>query len=191
MKRVSIETDDGTRYSVDVDEPSPVKKMQIAAGAPDELVENDLDLENVESVEDLDVDFEVTEDLVDYLVDVATRVTELEESDLNRLQLRYQTELCAEILNAIFEDDPTDPTNRCVKRVRMTEEVFEHLFKGEMTMVAGMPDDASFEDFNYDPSRMEFQFIFSSDEWEPIPEGAAIPVFDVTCVEIPSTVERV
>lgn len=183
MTQVILETNDGSRYSVDVETPSPREKMHIAARAPDELLETAENVEDVDNPTDVDIDF--TPDVVDYLVSVATQVTELDEADLNQLTTTNRVELCAEILNTIFREDSNQSSNnRCVKRVQLTEDFITHLFRGEMAMVAGLPDDASFEDFTYDPSTMQLQFVFSSDEWEPVDEGEEIPFIEATCAEI-------
>lgn len=190
MTQVTIETEDGKKYSVDVQKPDPVEKMQIAAKAPDELVELGEEMEEGEDIDESDA--ELTPDIVDYMVEVATNTTELEENHLRQLSTKYQILLCSEILNVVFDEyaDERDEEKR-VKRVRLTQEFVTHLFRGEMAMVAGLPDNATFEDFNYDPARMELQFIFSSDEWEPIPEGAQIPVVSATGVEIPSSTKKI
>lgn len=181
MKTITVDVPGiGHDLTVDVQKVSQLKQMRIASRAPDELVEV---AEDADSAEDVD-DVPYTPEVINYLVDVTTEVTEMEKEDFQDLSAQSTVAIGAEVINAVFNSDVSDKSSR-IKRVRATEQVIESLFGGEVTMVAGLPDDAELEYFEYDPSRNELQFIFSSEQWERIDEGAMIPVIEASVVQIP------
>lgn len=171
MKQIRIELEDQT-YSIAVEELDSIQKMQIASRAPDELQEV-AGMEKEEAMETMSV----SDEMLDFLTYVATEATEFDEDALAQLPVEAFLEITTAILETALGDpeDVGDQTGRRLRRVRCTKEFVECLFTEKMAIVAGMPDDASFENFDYDPARNEFHFIFSSDEWESIAEGAEIP----------------
>lgn len=62
-----------------------------------------------------------------------------------------------------------------VEAVRMTREVINPLFRGDMAMMCGLPDDAEFRRFYRDGARDLLIFVFESDEFEPVDGGEPIP----------------
>lgn len=170
MTEVRIEHD-GETFRIDVEELSSIEKMHFSARAPEELQEL-AEMENEQPVNQCSFN----SDVIDYLIYVTTETTDFTEEQLEAMQMESLLELTSAVLEAAL-GEPDDDTHggRCLKRVRCTQEFVEGLFTEKMAIVAGMPDDASFEDFEYDPSRNEFHFIFESDEWEPLSEGAEIP----------------
>lgn len=175
MTQIRIEHD-GEQYSIDVDDVDTVEKMHFAARAPDELQE----VAEYEDEETAMQEASMTPDVIDYLIYVTTETTEFEEHQLQQMPMEPMLKLTSAVLEAALDDsddDDADTGSRRLKRVRCTKDFIEGLFTEKMAIVAGMPDDATFEDFDYDPSRNEFQFIFQSDEWEPIAEGAEIPCY--------------
>lgn len=62
-----------------------------------------------------------------------------------------------------------------VKSVRMTREVVNPLFRGDMAMICGLPDDADFKRFYRDGARDMLVFVFQSEEFDPVKEGEKIP----------------
>lgn len=184
MKTITVDVPGiGHDLTVDVQKVSQLKQMRIASRAPDELVEV---AEDADSAEDVD-DVPYTPEVINYLVDVTTEVTEMEKEDFQDLSAQSTIAIGAEVINTVFDSSDSDVSDksRRIKRVRATEQVIESLFGGEVTMVAGLPDDAELEYFEYDPSRNELQFIFSSEQWERIDEGAMIPVIEASVVQIP------
>jgi hypothetical protein len=75
-----------------------------------------------------------------------------------------------------------------VKAVPMTREVVEPLFRGDMAMVCGMPDDARFVRFYNEPRRDLLMFVFESEEFDIVEEGAVIPEKDAVVKEIDADV---
>lgn len=176
MKQVRI-NHDGDKYSIDVEEPSKMEKMHLVARAPDSLHE-------VADCEPEDVDRHIDPDLLDFLIDTTVEYTNFEREHLEAMPFEPMLEVTSAVLEAVLGEPETEHSRRRLRRVRATKEFIEVLFAGKAAVVAGMPDDARFEDFDYDPSRNELQFIFSSDEWEPIDEGASIPVHQAGVVEL-------
>lgn len=171
-------THDDKNYTLDVEEPSSVEKMNLAAKAPDSL-------DKIAGADDpRDVDHHIDEELIEYMIDVTVQTTDFERQHLKEVPMAPMMELGAKVIQAVFDSERDTHGDRRVKRVRCTQQFIEVLFKSKASIVAGMPDDATFENFEYDPSRQELQFIFSSDEWEEIDEATEIPVHEATVVGI-------
>lgn len=170
MSEIRVEHDEKS-FTIEVDDVGSVKQTSLAMRAPEELHET--------SPESLD-GTNATEDVLDFLIYTATETTDFTKDQLEQLPMEIMLEICTAIVEELFNDG-TDSNydNRRLKRVRCTQEFIECLFTQEMAVVAGMPDDTTFEQFDYDPARMEFQFIFSSQEWDKIAEGAEIPCHEV------------
>jgi len=178
MKTITVDVESRDyELSVGVSELSKLETTYLAAKAPDSLLA--LDPYSTDR-------YDLTPEMLDYFVDVLENHTNLNKDTVENMDRSEMMEISAAVLEEIFEDnDNSQDDSRRLKRVRATEEWVEMLFKGKVTLVAGMPDDASLENFNYDPSRNEMQFIFSSSEWDKIAEGGYIPEVDASVVEVP------
>lgn len=164
---------DGDKFTIDVDDVGRDERMRYASMAPDSLHEIAEAEDDNEAMRKASVEPEV----VEYLITVATETTAFTEDQLQDIPIDTMLTLTSEILNEVLaaEGGENDDTERRLKRVRCTAEFVEGLFTEKMAIVAGMPDDASLEDFSYDPSRNELQFIFHSEQWDKVAEGAEIP----------------
>lgn len=183
MKQVRFEYD-GNSYSIDVEEPSKIEKIHLAARAPDSLHEvADSEPENIER--------HIDQEVIDFLMEVTADYTNFEREHLEAMPTDPMLQVTSAVLEAVLGEPETEHSRRRLKRVRATKGFIEVLFAGKAAVVAGMPDDARLEGFDYDPSRNELQFIFSSDEWEPIDEGAAIPVHQAGVVELGDDVKEI
>ena len=172
-------TIDGVNITIDItNDFSQMDKMRLAARMPDELVEA---AEAADSEEEFD--FHLTVDVIDYFENVLKEATQLDDDTLDSMSCQDIGELASVVLNAIFEGADTDNSRR-IRRIRASQDSIEAIFKGELAVVAGMPDDASMEDFHYDPSSNELQFIFSSNEWSKIGEGAEIPLVQAHVIQM-------
>jgi hypothetical protein len=58
----------------------------------------------------------------------------------------------------------------------MTREVIDPLFRGDMAMICGMPDDATYQRMYRDSARDMVVFVFESEAFDPIGEGEKIPM---------------
>jgi len=170
---------DGSNITIDInDNFSQMDKMRLAARMPDELVEA------AETADDAgDFDFDMTVDVINYFENVLKETTQLDNDTIDDMSCHHIGKLASAVLNAIFEDVDDDNSRR-IRRVRATQDSIEAIFKGELAVVAGMPDDASMENFHYDPSRDELQFVFSSSEWSEIAEGAKIPLVQAHVIQM-------
>ena len=172
MSKVSVMYE-GKKYSVGVKELSPQSKISIATDAPDQLLE-------ASKADGQDVS--LNKETIDYLITVVEEVTDFEKDEIEKLPTELLLDLSASVLEEIFSDSQQSDKKNRVKRVRCTEEFVECLFTEKMAIVAGMPDNASFKNFEYDPARNEFNFIFESSEWEPVDEGGEIPLHEAYTV---------
>jgi hypothetical protein len=77
-----------------------------------------------------------------------------------------------------------------VKAVQITREVVNPLFRGDMAVIAGMPDDANFVRFYNEPRRDLLMFVFESDEFEPVTEGEVIPEMSIDTHTVDANVRR-
>lgn len=66
-----------------------------------------------------------------------------------------------------------------IKAVKVTREVVNPLFRGDMAVIAGLPDDANFVRFYNEPRRDLLMFVFESDEFQPVTEGEVIPEMSI------------
>lgn len=69
------------------------------------------------------------------------------------------------------------------KVVLVSHEALESFFKGSDGYGSNLPDDARLLRFYHETKRNgefvdTYVFLFESDEWEEVPEGAYIPQFD-------------
>lgn len=62
-----------------------------------------------------------------------------------------------------------------VKAVEMTREIVNPLFRGDLAMMCGLPDDATFKRFYRDGERDMLLFVFESEEFDIVEEGERIP----------------
>lgn len=170
-------TIDGKQYAIKVKDLDNSDKIRLAMQAPSRLMEA---AERGERPEDLTS----AEETVEFMEYVLVEATEFTDEQVEQLTLDQLLQLGAVTLNTALDDEEGNDSKKRVRRVRATEEIVECIFKGEASVVAGMPDDASLENFEYDPSRNEIQFIFSSSEWEPIGEGEKIPLHEVAAVSL-------
>ena len=69
------------------------------------------------------------------------------------------------------------------KCIKVTGELVESVFKcGANKIKSNLPDDAEFvRQFTQDG---EHRFVFCSNEWELVPEGEVIPLFDYSCITV-------
>lgn len=172
-------TIDELNITVDIkDSFGQIEMMSLAASAPKELAAAADDAECEE-----DFEFEMTAEVIRYFEKVLKTATELDDDTIDELSWEEIANLASEVLNVIFQETDADNSRR-IRRVRATKDCIEALFRGEMAVVAGMPDDATMEDFHYDPSRDELQFVFSSDEWPEIDEGAKIPLVQAHVIQL-------
>lgn len=174
-------TVDGYSYTVDVDDVGSIERMRIASRVPEEL-EKLAEMTEEEAIESMNASG-ISEETIMFLTDVTTQTTDFTEDELDQLPINTFIQLTTDILNEIFtESNDSMKDKKRVRRVRCSREYIDTLFTEKMSMICGMPDDASMVDFNYDPSRQEVQFIFESSEWKPIKEGAKIPTHEAYAV---------
>lgn len=157
-----------TQYRIEVLEFSSIQKMHYGTKAPNSLLERD------STVDPKDAD-PVTDEEVEFLIEVGAAATNFTEDDLESLPLEELIQISSAILEAAFSGDGDNQTGQKLKRVRCTEQFIECLFTNPVAVVAGMPDDASFKKVDYDPTSGAYNFIFESSEWEPMKQGEHIP----------------
>ncbi len=160
----------GEQYTILVSDLTSTKRIHLAAKAPADFTAVADECEGPVPVNSLSTD------TMDYIVDVLEETTDFDREQIEQRDAEFVLKAGGAVLRSIFENDDTDrQSSRCLKRVRCSEEFVECLFTEKMAIVAGMPNDATLYNFNYDPSRNELQFIFESDEWESVAEGEKIP----------------
>lgn len=183
-KTVEIEIDD-QQLAIELDLPTGMEKMYLAAKAPSDLLDVADEVDDPDEIDDVDV--ALTPDIIDYFVNIVTETTRFEKDQVEQLPTEQLIHIGSAVLEAVWgEEEQDNSAEKRIKRVRLTEQFMENLFRGECAMVAGLPDDISMENFHYDPSRNELQFIFSSDEWDKVKEAATIPATELYQVEIQS-----
>lgn len=67
------------------------------------------------------------------------------------------------------------PPDKRVKKVEVTTEFVEALFRGDVGIIGNVPDDVTIERLSYNDDQDSMVLILESDEWEEIVEGATIP----------------
>lgn len=77
-----------------------------------------------------------------------------------------------------------ESSKRRLGRVRLNDELIEPLFRGDLTVIEGLPDDARYRRMYEDPVHGCTWFVFKSREFEPLDEGDEIPVVDVTVAKV-------
>lgn len=81
-------------------------------------------------------------------------------------------------------------TGKNVKGVRMTREVVNPIFRGDIAVMCGLPDDAKFQRFYRNGARDELIFVFESDEFERLGEGEKIPLAEVNARSVDADVRK-
>lgn len=174
MNDVTVQIED-RQFTISVKDLSAVRRTHLVAQLPEELASAD----RPEQVQ-------VDEEIVAYFTNVLTTATEFTQEEVDTMSVEHLAKFSSSVLEHIYGDEVGSTHTGRLRRVRATDEFIEHLFVGDAVLIAGMPDDASFEDFSYDPSCNEVMFIFSSDEWEPVDDAEEIPVHETYGVEISS-----
>lgn len=77
-----------------------------------------------------------------------------------------------------------------IKGVRMTREVINPVFRGDVAVMCGLPDDADFKRFYRDGTRDMLVFVFESDEFDVVKEGDKIPYKDAYTRSVDSDVRK-
>lgn len=73
---------------------------------------------------------------------------------------------------------------RRLKRIRVTQMFATNLLRGDVGIVAGLPDDVTVDNIYRDDEKHEIVFTLHSKEFEPVPEGQLIPAVQGTSVSI-------
>lgn len=173
-----VVTYDNERHSLSVESADGLKRMRILALAPDFMME----LEEEDAQVDCLTDKQFTK-LYGWYCEILQQLTELSKSDIDSLDEDLVLKAAPEVLDCAIDGDETkhDSVNdevRGRRRVVATKQFIERLFKGELGMVCGMPDDVELVDFRYDITTQSLEFVFSSEEWSSVNESATIPEYD-------------
>lgn len=73
--------------------------------------------------------------------------------------------------------------NRRVQIVEIQGDQIEKYFTGEMTVIEGLPDDASLVKTWDEPARQTYCFMFESDEFNEVEQGAEAPRAELAIAE--------
>jgi len=167
------------KYSLSVESAGGLMRTRLLAMAPDFIME--MEEEGVRASDLTDKRFAK---LYEWYCKILQRLTELSKSDVDSLDEELVLKAAPKVLDcAIDDDDDTkhssvDDDGRGRKRVVATRGFIETLFRSETGLVCGMPDDVELVDFRYDIEKQSLEFVFSSKEWDSIPEAATIPEHD-------------
>lgn len=66
-----------------------------------------------------------------------------------------------------------------VQIVEINEESINEFFRGDFAVIEGLPDDATLVRTWDEPARQTFCFMFESEEFPVVEEGAEAPVVDI------------
>lgn len=73
--------------------------------------------------------------------------------------------------------------NRRVQVVEIHGEKMNELFRGDMTIIEGLPDDAELVKTWDEPARQVHSFLFESEEFPVVEQGEEAPVADIVVAE--------
>jgi hypothetical protein len=163
---------DGRKVRAQVIEPSSSEKLRFLTEAPNSLI-NCMKTQNMNSMDDEDID---------YLTDAVSRYTDLSDREIDALSPQLLINLAGEVLQVLADVDTDGASEKRVRLVRLTGQALERIFTEKISVVGGMPDDATVHRINYNASDDTLDIVFESSEWEVVAEGDDMPVHAVQIV---------
>lgn len=74
-------------------------------------------------------------------------------------------------------------TTKRVQIVEVRSENINDLFRGDIAVVEGLPDDATLVKTWDEPARQTYCFMFESEEFPTVEQGAEPPIADITVAQ--------
>jgi hypothetical protein len=181
MTQIYVEHE-GSTYSTQVEDIANAERMVLAERCPDSLTD-------VSSADEFELNTETAE-FFDYVVE---SYTALGHSEIQSLPVAVVGEMAARTLAVLFEAGDTYSmyTGQSVRKVVLSEEFIEGLFSRDISVVGGMPDDVTLEDYALIPHSNSIEYIFSSEEWDKLSPDESVPVHETFVVSRDSSTEEI